>query len=232
MPPGKEKKRIRPVIEEVASGPVGETQQTQEEKGAEQVTPEAVEPKEEISPEEKAREIISDKHSAGDSPSGKTDYKLILLVTVISAVVVGFVAGGVYVYFTGLSQIEESVLKPTQAPQVLSPTPTPQEPSPSPIPGEEIDVSSYKVSVLNGSGQIGAAGSVGSLLEEAGFEIANIGNATKYDYEATVIQAKETVPEQVLQMIEDALSDTYSVEMGDALLSTSGYDIIVTVGTE
>jgi len=224
--PAKEKKRIRPVIEEVSS-----EQDTQVPQKHEQPVEAVVEPKEEKSPEEKAREIISDSPPVNSPPSGKTNYKLILLVTVISALVVGFVAGGVYVYFSGLSQIEETAPQPTQAPEAASPTPTSQA-SPSPIPGEEIDVTSYKVSVLNGSGQIGAAGSAGSLLEDQGFEVANIGNANRYDYEATVVQVKETVPEQVIQMVEDALSDTYSVELGDELPSTSGYDIIVTVGTE
>jgi len=226
--PAKKKKRIRPVIEEVSP----QTPNTQEPVSADAPVMPSSEPVSESSAHERAKAIINDKSSSSQPmPSGKTNYKLILMVTVISALVVGFVAGGVYVYFSGLSQIEETSPEPTETPMATTPTPTPMT-SPSPIPGEEVDVTSYRVSVLNGSGQIGAAGSVGSLLEDGGFEVANIGNADRYDYEATVIQVKESVPDQVVQMVEDALSSEYEVEMGEELASTSGYDIIVTVGTE
>lgn len=215
MPACKEK-RIRPVIEEV-------THASQAPVAPETSEPHQVQPLPVLaqSPEEQAKAILHE--------PGKTNYKLILLITVASALVVGFVAGGVYVYFSGLSQIDQEPPRSTQALATISPTETP-EPSPAP-PARDIDVSNYRVSVLNGSGKIGAAGSAASLLKEGGFEVANIGNASRYDYKETVIEVKDTVPEQVVRTLENALSKSYSVEMGEPIPSTSGYDIVVTVGS-
>ncbi|MCD6361851.1 MAG: LCP family protein [Armatimonadetes bacterium] len=44
------------------------------------------------------------------------------------------------------------------------------------------------VVILNGSGQVGAAGAAGALLEREGFEVADTGNADKFDYSRTIIR--------------------------------------------
>ena len=216
--PERKDKRIRPVIEEVAREPQPST--TPE-------TPNQAQRQDQIpqgqSPEEQAKVILKDRE--------KTNYKLILFVTVITAIIVGFVAGGVYVYFSGVSKIEQVSPQPTVAPIDVSPTQAP-EPNSTPVPEEKIDVSSYKINVLNGSGKIGAAGSVADLLKKAGFSVANIGNAGRYDYKETVVEVKETVPEQVVQMLEDSLGKAYALKKGEVIPQTSGYDVVITVGTD
>ncbi|MGH8913171.1 MAG: LCP family protein, partial [Acidimicrobiia bacterium] len=48
-----------------------------------------------------------------------------------------------------------------------------------------------RVQVLNGNGVTGAAGEMSTELEEAGFEIAGVGNAESRDYAATTVMVPE-----------------------------------------
>ncbi len=161
----------------------------------------------------------------------KTNLKLIFFLTVITALVVGFVSGGVYVYFSGISAVQDSE-KSTPIP---SPTITP-EPSATPKQtpeSEEIDLSQYKISVLNGSGKIGEASKVSSLLEENGFKVENIGNASRYDFENTVLQTKKQTPQSVVVLLKKALSSIYLVEIDSKNLpESSEFDFIITVGSK
>jgi len=105
-------------------------------------------------------------------------------------------------------------------------TPT-AKPSPSPT----VVPSTYKVSVLNGSGVIGAAGKVKSALEASGFKVTGTGNAASYTFKNTVVQTKATVSSATTDLIKKALKD-YIVEDGDLLPDSSTFDIIVTAGKQ
>ncbi len=217
MPQDKEK-RIRQVIEEVIPD-----------------TP--------ANPQEKAKEVLKelDRLNAKTKRPKKekqTSLKLIFLITVITALIVGFVSGGVYVYFSGVTNLQKPNAVPTSTPSLIpEPTPTPSATagptvSPSPKPTEKIDLTAYKVSVLNGSGKIGGAGKVSDLLKKEGFTVTNIANAARYDYTDTIVQVTEEVPGSVVDLIKKALSDNYSVKIGDKLGSTSKYEIVITVGSK
>lgn len=157
----------------------------------------------------------------GQIPQKKTNIKLILVITVLTALIVGFIAGGVYVYVSGVS--DKNVPSATSTPE---PTEVPvATATPKPV----IQLDSFSVNVLNGSGVIGAAGKVKAALESAGFKISGTGNASNYSYKSTVISVKKDVPEEVVAAIKNALSG-YTVEMGDELLPSSKYDIVVTSG--
>lgn len=229
--PAKSKHRIRPVIEEVQpssssspSSPLPPSQPVAPKRSA---------------PEAQAKEVIKEldelngSNKKKNSPAQKTNYKLIILVTALTALIVGFVSGGVYVYFSGLSSLGQpdlSLPQPTPTPLVSSPSPRPSL-SPSPTPAEAPDLEKYKLSVLNGSGKIGAAGTASDALEKAGFSVTHTGNAANYSFKDTIIQTTSDVPETVIIALKKALS-SYTTELGDSLPISSQYDIVVTVGAQ
>lgn len=112
---------------------------------------------------------------------------------------------------------------------MLKPTPTPAA-APEPTPTEvALNLSEYKVQILNGSGTPGAAKTVGDLLEKEGFAAMTLGNAKEYGYTDTEVAVKKSVPSQVFEKIQAALP-TYSVVEVTALSDDSSYDIVITVG--
>lgn len=205
----KPEKRIKPVIEEVP--------EPLEMMAAEEVV-EGRGENEDIGKIEQAKE---------ESPQSKVNIKLVVIITVVSALVAAIVSGGVYVYLSGAESLEKP-LEATPAPVVLETPAVTASPSPSP---EPVDVSKVTVRVLNGSGKIGAAGAGEDVLVRAGFKVGSTGNADNYNFKKTVIQIKTGVPAQVVELAKKALEESdYTVEVGGVLPASSDYDMIVTVG--
>lgn len=223
MPEADKGKRIKPVIEEVkpedqstASNTIAATENPQ---------PETQIPV----PKESSKEEKPVTQTPPEPPTKKRSrMKITILVILITTVLVALLAGGVYVYMNGISRLPEET--PESTPTVV-PTPTP-EASPEASPGAEVDLTSYKLSILNGSGKIGEAGRVEKLLENAGFEVTNTANAKTFDYLETLVEVKEDVPQSVVDLIKETLSGSYKIEIGDTLEVDSTYDIVVTVGSE
>jgi len=115
-----------------------------------------------------------------------------------------------------------------------TPTPTPVSSTPTPTPSEimeELDLSEYSVSLLNGSGVPGEAGNAEELLSELEFADIKTGNAESYDYEQTEVSLKKNLPQGVYSKIEAALSETYSISLSETTLDEdSTFDIIIIVG--
>ncbi len=156
-----------------------------------------------------------------------TNMKLVFVVTIITALIVGFIAGGVYVYVSGVSNSKNEEDIPTPTPGVITQQTSTPKPSPTPTPNPGV----YKVSVLNGSGVIGAAGKVKAAIEDSGFKVSGTGNASNYNFKNTVIQVKDSVPAQALDLLKKSLKD-YVVEDGNVLPASSTFDIVVTAGKE
>jgi hypothetical protein len=213
-----EKKRIKPVIEEIGEEELG-GKETEEVKVDEEKAGE---------PEESEEESEEESVTQEESEPKKSNFKAIFFTALISAVVTAALGGGIYVYSTGASlksvgqEVQDKVTRATPAPTPI-PTPTP---TPEPV------IDAYSVSVLNGSGTVGAAGEAEDLLTKAGFDVTNTGNAKTFDFEETVIQVKGDVPQAVIDKLEEVLSESYSVTTGEALEETSTYDIVVTVGSK
>ncbi len=51
-----------------------------------------------------------------------------------------------------------------------------------------------RVEVLNGAGDVGAAAQVTEYLRDAGFDVKTYGNASGFDYEATVVLDRSGLP--------------------------------------
>ncbi len=74
------------------------------------------------------------------------------------------------------------------------------------------------------------AASVAAILEEAGFEDIETGNADRDDYTQTIIQVKESSNSAVLiERLTELLQD-YEVATGEVLTATSSSDLLIIVG--
>lgn len=147
----------------------------------------------------------------------------------ILLLVLGFISlvgGGIYYY-------QKNVMAPTD---FDSDQKTSDESSPTPTSTpkvEEIDYSTLKVNILNGSGIAGEAGKAKALLDEFEFSSVETGNASSYNFTDTIISLKEEVNSQIYENISEALSENYSVAKNDKSLDTnSDYDIVITVGSK
>lgn len=116
-------------------------------------------------------------------------------------------------------------LKPTETPEpTVVPTVAPTE--------KPLDLKSYKISVLNGSGIKGKAAEVKTSLTGAGFVVSTTGNADRSDYGATQIAAKKSVDKAYLDKLEAELKKEYEVDTVSTIPSDSSQaaDVIVTLG--
>ncbi|KKS80964.1 MAG: Cell envelope-related function transcriptional attenuator common domain protein [Candidatus Woesebacteria bacterium GW2011_GWC1_43_10b] len=163
----------------------------------------------------------------GEPPKKRGSFKIIIITALVTATIVALLAGGIYVYLTGTNSISKIPEEPTP-----TPTPIALEPEviPTPLP-EEVDLSEFDVNILNGSGKIGEAGKVRGLIEKAGFNVVNTGNAKTFDFKETIIQAGEDVPQAVVDAAQKALEEDYAIKIGETLPSSSNYDLVITVGS-
>jgi hypothetical protein len=201
-----------------------EEKELNEEETKEPETPTKQESSEDI--KEWLKDIRPDTTKEVESKKSFNFHTFFILIIVFA--LIGAVVGGVYYYqqaMTGGETDQESVNTTTE--ETVTPT---SEPTATP---EPVDLTTYQVNVLNGSGVAGEAGSVKSLLSDAGFDSDNIsaGNADTIDFTDTILEYKEDTPQTVLDEVKSSLEDSYTVTFSEELLdNTSDYDIIVTVG--
>jgi hypothetical protein len=83
-----------------------------------------------------------------------------------------------------------------------------------------------RLQVLNGNGVEGAAGHMSATLEQAGFEIAGIGNAETKDYASTTVVVPEgsTAGQQIVAELGFGVVRFGRVD--------NGYDAVVIVGAD
>lgn len=133
------------------------------------------------------------------------------------------IVGGFLIYREGASKSNQQATIPTPTPiiaQQQSPTPTPVA----------IDVSKYKIEVLNGSGIEGEAAKVRGLLEEEKFIVSSIGNADAVNYQKTIIQAKKTIPKEFLDKLKGFLDKSYVLDDTKELDKSEKFDVVIIVG--
>ena len=185
-------------------------------------------PKEEEKEEEDKKEEkpVEEPETSESQPKVKKPSKGLVLSLLATLVVGGALTGGILYSRTSLDTRSKAA-----APEV-TPTPTPEATStPEATPTvEALDLTEYSINILNGSGIAGQAGVVNDLLEEAGFDSLDTGNADSYDYEETEISLAESTPKAVFDAIKKALEDDYEVTKSDAIEEDSDYDILIIVG--
>lgn len=225
----KEKKRFKAVTEEVSPS-------LPEEKSENIEAP--VEEKAEDKPQETENiDIVDEKpmlsvretdNYSGEPKAEKGMFLKIFLVTFFATLMAFLLAGGVYVYLNGTKSLDGLTNETSKTPEPQASS----QPEATGTPEANVDVSTYKISVLNGNGGIGVAGAAKTVIESGGFKVTNTGNAESFDFEETEISAKSGVPASVVAKLKDTLSSKYTVKIADSLPTTSSYDITVTVGSK
>lgn len=156
------------------------------------------------------------------------------IVLVLGLILLLGLGGGAYWYFfmrNGAKTEPAKVDAPNDKVVTKAPSPTPTT-EPTPTPEEEVvDMSSFKLQVLNGSGVSGEAGRVKDFLTESGFVDFTLGNADSYGYAITEVKLKPDLSGQVWKAIESALNGEYVVVKSDTdLEAESKYDAVIVVG--
>lgn len=167
-------------------------------------------------------DTTKDVEKGGNGFNGRLFFGLLLVF-----ILLGALAGGLFYY-------KQKVVVPGEVPEPKSEEPT-SAPTTTPTPEVKVDLTTYSVNILNGSGTPGEAGVVKNLLVAVGFATDKLktANAGSYDFKSTEIQVKADVPTAVTDAVIKSLSDKYTVEVQkENLASTSPYQIVVTVGSK
>lgn len=186
-----------------------------------------VEQVKEKSVEEKAREVAQLKKDEVEEPLEYQDRSSsgVMWIIVLTALLVGALAGGFITYFSGLARLENPQVTPTPvATEMPSTTPTPAAQT-------ELKREDLTVQILNGSGVAGAAGQAKAALEKLGYKNVQTGNASASDFaetEVAILKAKENYFELVKKDLED--SDYTVSATAKTAPTTSKFDVVITLG--
>ena len=145
--------------------------------------------------------------------------------TAVFSIFIAFaIVSGLLIYIEGASKSNQQGIIPTPTPIIA------QEQSLTPTP--EIDVSKYKIEVLNGSGISGEASKAKQLLEEEKFTVSSIGNADTVNYQKTIIQVKKTVSKEFLDKLKGFIDKSYVLNDTEELDESGEPDVIIIVGSK
>ncbi len=186
----------------------------------------------------------------GDSSTNRGRSKkpfIILLLLLILGI------GGFFAFTQGpslvasLSPSPTPTMVPTQVPTpTLEPTATPEpsgtakkSPTPKATPTTSksssidkttgLDRSILTITVQNGSGTAGVAGTMSTFLKDLGYSVSGSGNADNFDYQNVVIQVKASEA-KYLPLLKSDIATKYTVGSASATLSSGSTDAIVIVG--
>lgn len=157
--------------------------------------------------------------SFSTKPAKKSKLVLILPLIVILALFGGIVMfrGQIFSKF-GFGQKSQPVAE--------APAPTPTE---TPTPTPTVERSGFKVRVLNGTAQNGAAASLGDDLKAKGWEILKVGNATSSAIPQTYIRIKPGLDKVLSTLILD-LTGQFEATSSSNLSASDGADAEVVIG--
>ena len=107
-----------------------------------------------------------------------------------------------------------------------------EEETPTPEPTPEFEKTDFTIAILNGSGIPGEAGDLENALLDEEYDVVRTGNADSYDYTSTEIQAKDSVPDEFIDLLDNDISRLYAVSTGDDLDDESDEDVIIVIGSD
>ena len=156
-----------------------------------------------------------------------------LIIFLIILILAGLVVGGVLTSRNALNKntknLPDSTAEITAPPLPIIEASSSAQASPSAQPA--IDLTKYKLQVLNGTGGKGVAAAVKDILLAEGFTTITADNADTQNFTLTQVELKLDTPEQIFSTIEQALNDAYEVTRSAKLLTVgSDYDVVITVG--
>lgn len=182
-------------------------------------------------PEEVEKEVIE------PEPTENTDklpFWVLFLSFLIGVSLGAGLIGGIFYYQSSvdnLSIISEETTQPSASPKVSDSKSTPSPSTDEDAVEADVNLSVYKVQVLNGSGIGGEAAKAETLVVNAGFTNTTTGNAKSYSHTTTEIQYKDSVDKRAFSPLEKAL-EVYVVERTDVLPESNAYDIVIIVGQD
>ena len=154
----------------------------------------------------------------------KKNHNLIILIILVVFALVSTLAGIYLFIFNNRNKLTETQIIQTSTPA--------QSPTSSPTPSEmQVDLSVYKVEVLNGTGVSGEAAYVAQLLQGAGFENVKTADASSKGNKKTQIEVKQEILSGIVDAIVGALSSEFDVATQSAVLKVSEFDIRIIVGS-
>ena len=179
-------------------------------------------------------EIAKQAGSRGFDTSGPTETprkssgKFLLWLITLVILGAGFTSSVFIAYTMGVKAGEDKVTMAIEQARQAKPSPTPTQ-----APSQADDKTTYTITVLNGSGQAGVAAAGKALLEQDGYTVGSVGNASSSDYQETVIEAKSAVPPAWISMLAKDLGTDYTVDSHTKSLDDSeSSDIIVIIGQQ
>ena len=220
------KKRVKvEVVEETGNGKdeVVEKKTLDDKKDTEEIKKEKelTEEKEEKPKDESKEESSEEKLPETD----KLPFWILFFAFLIGLTLGAGLIGGIFYY---KSRVESSVSDESKPSSTIAPDTEEEKTEDATEP--EIELSSYSIQILNGSGIKGIASEFEVIIQDAGFDNTTTGNADNYEYEVTEVSFKTSVSQEVKDVINDSLSD-YETETNDDLSDTSEYDVVIIVGS-
>lgn len=159
---------------------------------------------------------------------------LVLLISFFVGLVIGAgLIGGIFYYRSSINIGTELAEDMPDSTPAATPETTPEAQNVDELEEqsntEELDLSAFKIQILNGSGIAGEAGRVETLLNTYGFTETTVGNAGTYDFTDTEVSIKESSSNKLIDEFKSALA-RYSIVESDPLAENSPYDVVITVG--
>src|SRR3990167_4591536 len=100
---------------------------------------------------------------------------------------------------------------------------TPVTPTPS---GSEVDKTTISLQILNGNSLWGSAAKAKTILEEAGFKVASIGNASSQNYPETKIYY-QTSKKAEAELVKQALEKNYQGVLEENNQLASQFQVLI-----
>lgn len=218
------KEEIKPVVEEPQEKKVAESDSVSEKEEATSTSNVAdanvAKANKETEPEDvtESKEKEESKENEGSGTSKKRFWINLVIIFIGTVIIVTFFL------FLRQQKIDEmnkqeqvNIPKPTKA---VTPTP------------KEIDVSTYSIDILNGSGVAGAAAKAKTLLTDKSYNVTSTGNADTSNYAKTIIKVKKSVPSAYTEALKNLLLPTYALDTVATLADTETTDVVIIIGSQ
>lgn len=152
--------------------------------------------------------------------------RLLLIFVIVLLLIIVALAG---LYFLGASSGKNLL-------QTVSPAPTPTTtvasiPTATPVPTDvPIERRALKVAILNGSGTAGAARGISSTLNDLGYTIGTIGNASRFNYQGITILVNQANSKYLSVLEKDLKAANPNASISASVDDTIKNDAEVIVG--
>ncbi len=163
---------------------------------------------------------------ASQKPQRGSKFHVVILIVIgliVIAATVYFLQNSFNVGLPALTFISDKTPSPTPSPAPAKPTPTPTK--------EPLDRSEFKLEILNGTSTTGLAASTSSNLQDLGYEVVRVGNATNSSFEQTLVRVKPTMLDLAEQLIRD-LAPKFTAIADPTLPDTENNDSVIILGTK